>query len=155
MGPRGYPCPLTSMTQTQKRRALWWYHIGWLWWEVGRCICETGQSLSLFMDSDSVSGKVGVKSTREETGGLHPFRFSQGWGSSRTLGDRVSCHSCLVLLREWPWLEFLLLCITSLALLKGNVIWWCDKTTANMVMPHESKVSAILVFLQVRVQSAL
>ncbi len=43
---------------------------------MGGCICGTGQGLSLFMDS--VSGEEGVKPTREETGGLHSFRFSQG-----------------------------------------------------------------------------
>lgn len=41
-------------------------------------MCGTGQGLSLFMDS--VTREVGVKPTREETGGLHSFRFSQGWG---------------------------------------------------------------------------
>lgn len=42
------------------------------------CICGTGQGLPLFMDS--VSGEVGLKPTRQETGGLHSFRFSQGRG---------------------------------------------------------------------------
>lgn len=38
--------------------------------------CWAGQGLSLFIDS--VSGKVGAKSTREQTGGMHSFRVFQG-----------------------------------------------------------------------------
>ena len=38
--------------------------------------CWAGQGPSLFIDS--VSGKVGAKSTREQTGGIHSFRVFQG-----------------------------------------------------------------------------
>lgn len=96
-----------AVAQTQNRVMLLYGHIAGLQW-----VCMTGRGPSLFIDS--VSGKVGVKSTRGETGGLQSFGVLQG--------------------HLWQTLPFITFMIAKAMRSYGTA-----EFRANTTIPHESE----------------